>query len=271
LGGFIHESSCDYKRQLAGDEQEKSHSIKGRTDFPMRVSLVTWLSAVCVPVAALTATANASAATHYYSLLQSWNGVSEDAANGEFINIQTNILHQTCSFPTYDELNHEMWYGTSPDDARGNYWIEVGFKDGVTNGGSCMTDTLFWADSRPDGGGYNEHYFNIGVDWNNWEVLQITRTDSCTWDIQAAGFDIGTSTNYCPWDDARLLQAGFESTSQRYGSGKGFLIEWWELDNNNNWISGWDGQNINFQNNPPNIQWADLTQAETEEVHNENP
>ena len=235
----------------------------------MRVSLFTWLSAVCVPVAALTASANASAATHYYALLESGD-IGEDATNGEFINIQTNILHQTCSFPTYDEVNHEMWYQLSPDDARGTYWIEVGFKDGITDTiFSCKTDTLFWADSRPNGGGYNEHYFNIGINWNNWEVLQITRTDTCTWDIQGAGFDIGTSTNNCPWDDSRALSAGLETTSQGHGSAKGFLVGWWERNNNNNWNQGWDGQHL-WNSAPPNIEWWNLTQSETEEVLNEN-
>src|SRR4029077_8983213 len=123
-----------------------------RAGLPMRVPLVTWLSTVCVTVAALTASANAAADRRYYGILQS-SLMNGDADDGAFVNIDTSILHSTCNTIIDDFVDHEMWYFT---DSSGNYWIEVGWRDGAITSLpliQCTVDQAFWADSRPNGGG----------------------------------------------------------------------------------------------------------------------
>ena len=247
-------------RGLALNKRSLTPEKEGRISL-MRVSLVTRLSAVCVPVAALTASANASA--NYYALLSSNTISNGDADDGMFTNIQTNILHATCNIFVHDFVDHEMWYATDMNQ----HWVEVGFTDGSSYGGACESDQAFWADSRPGGGGYHEHYYSITVDWNNWEALQITADGSCQWDVQAGGWDLGISTWNCP-GSARGLTAGIEITSQSSGSVKGFLVGWWEQNGSGQWNPNWDGQSM-FSWNPPYMQQVG-SQLETEEVLNES-
>jgi hypothetical protein len=229
----------------------------------MRVPLVTPLSAVCVAAAALTASSNASA--HYYALVESANITNGDADDGDYILIQTNILHNTCNILTHEFVNHELWYTT---DLSGNYWVEVGFKDGETNGIDCVTDIDFWADSRP-GGGYNEHHPDNGWSFGSWYAAEITLTGSCTWNIELGGLSIGTSTSNCP-GSGRYLTAGIETTSQSSGSAQGFLTDWWEQNSSGIWNQGWDGAFMRYDN-PPNIEQVANSQwgLQTEEVLNE--
>jgi hypothetical protein len=233
----------------------------------MKASVVTMLTALNVGAAALTASASASA--HYYAVLDTPTITNGDAADGNFINIQTNILHSTCNVFTHEFVNHEMWYNL---DTSG-HWVEVGFKDGATNGLDCVTDILFWADQSA-ANGYAEHHTNFTVNFNQWDTLQIGNAGSCTWNIVINGnLTIGTSTNNCPGSGGRFLLAGIESTSQTIGSAKGLLSGWWEQNASAQWNQGWDGaEPTEKQTGQPLIQWVPNTgDTQTEETLNESP
>jgi hypothetical protein len=228
----------------------------------MRVPINTRLSALCVSAAALTASANASA--HYYGEITTPD-IPSDANSGARILIQTDILHNTCNIFTHEFVNHEMWYLT---DTSGNYWVEVGFKDGATDGIDCVTQEIFWADSRP-GGGYNEHYYSNGWTLGDWYEMQIVNDGSCSWNVQLGGLNLGDSTANCA-GSGRVLQAGLETTSQSSGSAKGFLTEWAELNSAGTWTQAWDGVSMVW-NSPPYIKQVNQgSNLGTEEVLNES-
>jgi len=217
------------------------------------------LSAMCVAAAALTASTDALA-SHYYGIIINTN-VGSDANSGAATLIRSDILHSTCNILTHTFVNHEMWYGV----VAGNpppYWVEVGFKDGATNGINCVTQEIFWADSR-NGGGYHEHYYSNGWTLGDWYETQITSSGSCQWAVVLGGLALGTSTSNCA-GSGRYLAGGIEANNQGIGSVKGFLDNWEEL--NGSWIQGWDGAGTS-QSNPPNIKF--LSGSETEEVFNE--
>jgi hypothetical protein len=84
-----------------------------------------------------------------------------------------------------DFANWESWQLTNGDLAEASYWVEAGMTAGtVVDGGQTYIGFLqFWADSRPNGGGYNEHlgpntgflnrYFPVNFAWagnGNWKV-----------------------------------------------------------------------------------------------------
>jgi hypothetical protein len=216
---------------------------------------------VCVAAAALTASVDAAADHHYGILLTSSFPV--DANDGSSTLIRSDTLHSTCNILTHTFVNHEMWYNT---DASG-HWVEVGFKDGATNGINCVQDMIFWADSRP-GGGYNEHYYNNGWSFGLWYQAQVTTAGSCKWNVTLGGLNLGSSTANCP-GSTRYLSAGIEATNQDTGSVKGFLFGWEEQNASGTWVLGWDGvsppNNGLVSDNPPNILF--LSNEETEEAH----
>jgi hypothetical protein len=158
-----------------------------------------------------------------------------------------------------------MWYEVS---STGQFWVEVGFKDGENSGGGCVSDEIFWADSR-NGGGYNEHYFSNSWTLGSFFGAEITSSGSCQWAVTLGGLNLGTSTANCP-GSGRFLAAGIEASNQGTGSARGFLSTWEEQNGSGTWIGSWDGvvpPNDLRSDNPPNIEY--LSSTETEEVHNE--
>lgn len=245
----------------------------------MRNPIAVYLTSVCLGGAALTVSGEASASDHYYAIAQAnitGAYVGTGAADlGASVNLWTNILHSTCNIVEHNFVNHEFWYNLQGNSTA--YWVEVGFKDGATNGADCVTKDVFWADSR-NGGGYNEHHTGWQVSGGEWEGLAIeSNGQSCQWNVLWEGTVIGTSTANCP-GDGRILQAGIETTSQTTGSVQGWESSWAEWGGfNGNWQSGWDGGFLcqNSTNNGncsssgnPRIQWD--SGIGTEEVLNES-
>lgn len=70
-------------------------------------------------------------------------------------------------------VTQEMWERTA-GNISGNWWVEVGMAYGAPQG---STRYFFWADNRPNGGGYHEHDLSISTtlgqvydDYITWEV-----------------------------------------------------------------------------------------------------
>jgi hypothetical protein len=241
----------------------------------MKRSTVHRLTAMCIAGAALTASTTASA-QHYYAVdvASPFNG--SDADDGVQAQLWTNDLHSTCNLFQHDFVNHELWYDTS---STGAYWVEVGWKDGTDASGTCHTQTLFWADSRP-GGGYAEHFTGYTLNAGAWDTFQVSTAGSCSWSVYANTINIGTSTVNCP-GSGRFAATGIESTSQTTGNADGWAGNWWEQNNLGTWTNWWDnGTTCQTSGNPatwipcgpgignPRIQWE--SGIGTEEVLNEN-
>lgn len=111
-------------------------------------------------------------------------------------------------------VDNEMWDVSD----NGDYWTEIGVKSGTSYGGSYYSGwEWFWADSRPNGGGYNEHEFS-SASGGELQVETAWATDN-TWDLFGGNsFDqVGTSTNQ-PLSSSGTSEFGTEYTA---GSGSG--------------------------------------------------
>ena len=228
------------------------------------------LIAACVATATLMAPAIASA--HYYAETQASSYFS--ANNGAYVVLQSDILSSTCNNNSKNFVNHEMWYWVDPNAST---WVEVGVKDGVNVSNNCMSHQVFWADERPGGGGYHEHYPNVGWSLGSGYAHEVINAGStCSWTVYFGGVNLGTSTNNCPGSgdpNNRLMTAGIETTSQSVGNVRGWEWGFNEDSPTQGWIGcGWDG-NFIWDNAPPYIQTISsgfCGIGETEEVLNES-
>jgi hypothetical protein len=202
-------------------------------------------SALAVPHYAEACSANPGG--HYYAEIYKPNAVN--ATNGAAIYMYTNSL---TAANAYNFVNHEMWYGVT---GNGAYWVEVGFKDGVTchsapsaagpcSGSAPVHRAVFWADNRY-GGGYHEHYPAVGWSENVYYQLQVDWAGvSCAWNVYLGVTHLGTSTHNCA-GPTRWLAAGIEATSaaptQHVG---GYMTGWEEKARNNGWYRGWENPGL---------------------------
>jgi hypothetical protein len=126
-----------------------------------------------------------SADVHCYGQV-TWGG-----ANGADTRITLHRMNGGNGFVTT-----EMWLGTS-DTA---YWVEAGIASDASFRVSDAT-AFFWADNRPNGGGYHNHYssFLSSSDWSQPNALvRITRSGSSSWNLSVTDNVTsltGTSTN----------------------------------------------------------------------------
>ncbi len=201
----------------------------------MKAPVKSLLCATCVASAALTASGDARAQHYYAQLIATDYGYAD---NGAMIQLWTNELHSTCNILTRNRVSHELWYCV--DNACAN-WVEVGFLDGLDQGGGCQSDVLYWANQR-NGGGYHEHYPGNGWSWGTSNPLQVLSAGSCTWDVTFNWANVGTSTSNCP-GNGRVLIAGIETTSQTTGTVKGWAGGWGAV-NSQNYLVGWVGYGL---------------------------
>jgi hypothetical protein len=215
---------------------------------------------IAAAAAVLTGSSPAMAQTHSYGRLINTFVSYPDANQGAQININTSQLSvETCS----NFVNHEFWYVTYTDTP--NYWIEVGFKDGLTGSGGCVNDVDFWADSRPDGS-YNEHYPGNNWSFNKWYDAEVQWISSCTWNVILGGVVLGTSTSNCAGTN-RQLAAGIEWYQglgvSEFDEAEGYLTDWREESSSGIWSNGWSGPTYLDSSSPPYI--IGLSSTETKE------
>jgi hypothetical protein len=123
--------------------------------------------------------------------------------------------------------NQEMW----DTNSSATYWTEVGIKSGIGVSGTYYTKQWFWADSRPNGGGYHEHEVAGTAPGTTELPVETTYVGNNTWDIWGGNSftQIGTSTGQ-PQSSSGTSQWGTEYTA---GSGSGirdigsvYSLEW---------------------------------------------
>jgi len=192
-------------------------------------------------------------AQEYYAYLYNNDIPTGDADDGSWINIYTAILSLgSCS----NAITHEMWYETYADGA---YWVEVGVQSGYPIG-LCFEQILYWADNRPNGGGYHQH-FNGNVSWqfDEWYGMSITTggPGSCEWDVVFGGVSLGVSTSNCP-GTGRTLVAGIQHNVSASATDYvlGDFTNWERLNSSDDWWNGWDGPVLGGTSGPGNYQPA---------------
>jgi hypothetical protein len=141
-------------------------------------------------------------------------------------------------------INQELWVGTN-NDPSGATNVEVGYTLGpLQNQPDSVNPRWFWADTRPSGGGYHEHYVtNVGNVWDYqglWVPVVVSSIGNNSWAVEINGVGVGTSTSNPGY--SYVLVSGIESTNQGNmldPTGTGSL-QWRNVFG---WTTGWNYNN----------------------------
>jgi hypothetical protein len=125
-----------------------------------------------------------------------------------------NVHDTTTQFDTF-----EMWMFDYP--ALGNYWIEEGLMAGDfpdTSGIWYNGFQWFWADNRPNGGGFHFHHLYWASNYDRKTVGFVYQGGS-TWKVEVNGSGVGTATGEDASGSSSTLGAetAVELKSQVYG------------------------------------------------------
>jgi hypothetical protein len=132
-----------------------------------------------------------------------------------------------------DFANWEVWQTTNNNLGPISYWVEAGMTAGTVVDGSLeYTGFLqFWADNRPNGGGYHEHVGPVGFTGRYFDVSFYWQ-HNLNWNVYVDDELAGTSTNngFNSWGG----EAGAEVTT-RDSTIQGRLDNYQYQDPNSNW------------------------------------
>jgi hypothetical protein len=200
---------------------------------------------------------------HWYALIQ--KSQTSRAEHGAAIAIDTTSL--TSGAPASDFVHHEMWYGVTGNCS---YWVEVGVKDGAGfDSANPLHHAVFWADNRANGGGYHEHYPNIGWSLGAYYQVKVVWVGNNSWNAYFGGVYLGTSTSNYYGGVQRCLTAGIEATraaaTDHVG---GHMFGWARKARNNVWYQDWDGK-IFYSDCPADID-VDNNNVTSEVLHGPN-
>ncbi len=158
-----------------------------------------------IPIPAASASAGCSDSNICYA--RAWWQVSAPAGfEGGELDLRTNCM--TDSDPTTQIMTNEMWVA----DYSAAYWTEAGISIGPRDGGGVSYyPSYYWADNRPNGGGYHEHWFGeySPLDTDEYSHIQETSAGSGSWSVNVGG-NLGTSTSNFS-GPAGVLTTGTES------------------------------------------------------------
>lgn len=191
------------------------------------------------------ASASASAANYYG--IATLQGTS---FHGTDVTIRSNDLF--VSNVWQDFADNDNWDVSDPS---ANYWVEAGMLYGTACCNITATSpSFFWADSRPNGGGFHSH-LGVPVSLNTYYDDKIRYAGSGTWNINVGGWT-GTSTSNI--DGAGVIDTGTEVTTQSATvCSSQSNLQWW--DQNGGLHSGWSDSTGNagrVGDNPPYVVWV---------------
>jgi hypothetical protein len=138
--------------------------------------------------------------------------------------------------PSNSFTDEEMWNGTNNS---GNlaYWVEAGGAYGYPNG---ATRYWFWADNRPNGGLYHEHYPGGSISLNTFYKIEFLFEGSNTWNVMGPGWSQNSTSNP---PAGKSLEAGTELESNDARSvGKIDSLEWFDTSYGSH--AGWSGATL---------------------------
>jgi hypothetical protein len=189
-----------------------------------------------------------STSSHCYAE-ESSSGGTNDGAYGE--------LDVTCLYmPNNGNFaNNEIW--DSNDSATD--WTEVGVKSGIGYDGDYYNKEWFWADSRPNGGGYHEHEIGQTATAGDEYSVETIYIGDNEWAIYGGNSftQIGTSTSN-PDSSSGATLGGTEYTAANASSGirdvggvyniewEGSNGEWHDVGSaGSGYFNGWIGGSYN--------------------------
>ena len=140
-----------------------------------------------------------------------WLNTTNDQQGGRYWTTVSPIgIHDAASG---NHINQTLWVASNGATDLG-YWTEVGYIKGF----ACDTTLEFyWADNRPNGGGFNKHLVTIipnPVVGNTYK-LWIVYVGNSDWNVNIGGSNVGDSTSNP--GGSHSVQAGLEtSTTSNY-------------------------------------------------------
>ena len=146
-------------------------------------------------------------------------------------------------------VTEEMWLATN--NGSGNYWVETGMAYGAPQG---STRYWFWADNRPNGGGYHEHDLSISTAFGTIYDDYITWVGNNSWQVRRGNTTLGTSTHNP--GSSHGGNAGEELTANS-GAGSAitqFLFK--QTSSGGAWTNNWPGASVRTDS-PPYGGWTD--------------
>lgn len=172
-----------------------------------------------------------SLSSHCYGVAAWYSAPADNGSGGD---IYFNCLYS--GNPSTDFTTEELWQGT--DNSTGlNYWVELGGSYGWPEGSKRF---WFWADNRPNGGGYHAHYpggsLSLGVTY----FVGVTWAGNNTWDVQGPTWSALSTKN--PFS-GRSMETGAEITNNT-AHAVGNIKDLYYLDTAGNLYPGWPGASI---------------------------
>lgn len=201
-------------------------------------------SAIAVGAGAAAPAQACSLTSHCYGVA-TWFGAPADYGSG-------GNIYMACMYtadPSTDFTDEELWQGT--DNATGlSYWVELGGSFGWPNG---ATRFWFWADNRPDGGGYHAHYPGGTLSLGVYYALEAFYDGGNIWSLIGPGWT-GTSTNNPP--SGKSMEAGTEITND-VAHADGHINMLYRLDTSYDTVTGWSGASIQAPDPPvTSVYWV---------------
>jgi hypothetical protein len=194
--------------------------------------------------------ASCTPSSHCYGVAEWFNTPSNE---GNYVYLTSSCLNGPND--SNDFADEELWEGTN-NSTNLSYWVETGLSYGEINGTPRGGPFWFWADNRPNGGGYNEHYVG-SRSLNTTYLAQIGYEGNNKWFVYSdTGGTVGTSTSNPPY--SRSMETGQEFTSNSYNiSGFSNDLSWFDLSayGHANWVSGTNHSNIYYTGSPAYAYW----------------
>jgi hypothetical protein len=164
--------------------------------------------------------------------------------DGDYVTITPSCMYA----PSGTFVTNELWLS----DSANSYWVEVGYLSegsGLNIGGIASAGNYaFWADSRPNGGGFHAHSFMRHPAAG--EGVEIYKIDSSDWGVYfAADFGESTSNSYTPYNGIWGSETSSAST-ESHGTGESAEYE----TGNDNWYTGVPNPNW-FSDSPETFSW----------------
>jgi hypothetical protein len=152
--------------------------------------------------AAAETVASCTLANHCYAIADWFDTPSTHGSGGT---LNAHCLYND-NAPQYF-TNEEMWQATNNADYAFNYWVEGGAEYGY----NAANRHWFWADNRPNGGGYNQHFPSFGFSLDTNYGIGFVYEGNDQWQVTVASRFAGTSVANPP--SGKALEAGTEMTT----------------------------------------------------------
>jgi hypothetical protein len=196
------------------------------------------------PAASAQAASGCSLSSHCYGAATWFSAPANYGSGG---NIYFGCLYS--ANPSTNFTDEEMWQGTDNSTGLG-YWVELGGSYGWPNG---ATRYWFWADNRPNGGGYHAHYPGGTLSLGVYYGLEVIYDGANKWTALGPAWS-GTSTGNPA--SGRALEAGAEITDN-VAHAVGHVNVLYRFDTSYDTIRGWSGAAIPIPNPPvTSVYWV---------------